>query len=256
MNGFPPDALTRDAFLGGLLQLWQPKTGYRAGIDPILLAASVPAQAGESVLDLGCGAGAAGLCLWARVPGVSVTGLELQPAYAALARANARDNGAAFEVVEGDVAGGGKALGGRNFHHVIANPPYYRAGAHTAAADPGRSTALGERVPLELWIDTAARRLRPKGWLHVIQRADRLPDLLAACTGRLGSPEVLPVSARPGRAPELVLLRARKGGRAAFRLHAPLVLHLDDRHLGNGKNYRPEIAAVQRGTAALDWPNP
>ena len=77
--------LTHDGFLGGRLHLWQPRRGYRAGVDPVLLAASVPAQAGQSVLDLGCGAGAAMLCLGVRVPGLDLNGLEVQPDYAALA---------------------------------------------------------------------------------------------------------------------------------------------------------------------------
>ena len=47
------EALTRDALLGGKLHLWQPQKGYRAGVDPVLLAATVPAQAGDSLLDLG-----------------------------------------------------------------------------------------------------------------------------------------------------------------------------------------------------------
>ncbi|MFO7806744.1 MAG: methyltransferase, partial [Paracoccaceae bacterium] len=70
-------ALTQDAFLGGQLYLWQPRRGgYRAGVDPVLLAASVPAQAGETVLELGCGVGAAMLCLHARVKGLQLTGVE------------------------------------------------------------------------------------------------------------------------------------------------------------------------------------
>jgi hypothetical protein len=36
--------LSDDAFLGGKLQLLQPEKGYRAGIDAVLLAASVPAS--------------------------------------------------------------------------------------------------------------------------------------------------------------------------------------------------------------------
>lgn len=66
---FDSDLHSHDQFLGGRLMVAQPKTGYRAGVDPVLLAASVPAVRGESVLELGCGVGVASLCLAARVPG-------------------------------------------------------------------------------------------------------------------------------------------------------------------------------------------
>ncbi|KUJ76418.1 methyltransferase [Ruegeria marisrubri] len=255
MAGFGDSDLTCDDFLGGRIRLWQPREGYRAGVDPVLLAASLPARAGQSVLELGCGAGAAILCLAARVSGLGLTGVELQPAYAELARRNAAGNAAELEVVEGDLSALPAEMKQRQFDHVLANPPYYRSGAHSPATDEGRSVALGERTPLALWFDVAAKRLAPKGYLHVIQRADRLPEMLAACSGRLGSIEVLPLSARAGRAPELLILRARKGGRAAFRLHAPLILHAGDRHLRDADSYTPEISAVLRDGAALPWPS-
>ena len=44
MSGFREDELTRNGFLGGRVQLWQPVCGYRAGVDPVLLAAAVPAR--------------------------------------------------------------------------------------------------------------------------------------------------------------------------------------------------------------------
>ena len=40
---------TKDSFLGGGIKIWQPKKGYRAGIDPILLAASVNVSEGQKV---------------------------------------------------------------------------------------------------------------------------------------------------------------------------------------------------------------
>ncbi|TMV10250.1 methyltransferase [Ruegeria sediminis] len=254
MSGFADSDLTRNDFLGGRIRLWQPRNGYRAGVDPVFLAASVPAASGQSVLELGCGAGAAILCLAARVPGLALTGIELQPAYADLARRNAAGNGQDLEVIEGDISALPSGMKQRQFDHVIANPPYYRAGAHSPATDTGRSIALGERTPLPVWIEVAARRLAPKGYLHMIQRIERLPDMLAACSGRLGSVEVLPLAARTGRAPDLLILRARKGGRAGFRLHFPLILHTGDRHLRDEDHYRPEIAAVHRDAEALPWP--
>ena len=244
-------ATTRDAFLGGRLVLVQPSAGYRAGIDAVLLAAAVPARPGETVLEAGLGTGAASLCLGARVPGVVLTGLELQPAYAALARQNAAANGIAVEVVEGDVAAPPAALAGRAFDHVLMNPPYFDRARGTAAADRGREAALGEAAPLSAWVATAARRLGPGGTLTTIQRAERLPDLVAACAGRLGSLTVLPVAPRTGRAAKLVIVAARKGGRGTFRLLAPLVLHAGDRHEGAAASYRPEVRAILRDGAAL-----
>jgi len=254
MTGFAEGQLTRNGFLGGRVQLWQPRQGYRAGVDPVLLAASVPAAAGQRVLELGCGAGQALLCLAARVPGLNLTGIELQGDYATLAQRNAAENAVDLEVVQADLAVLPDELRQRQFDHVLANPPYYRKGAHSSATDAGRAIALGEQTPLALWVEAAAKRLAPRGYLHMIQRGDRLPDILAACTDRLGSVEVLPLAARSGRAAELILLRARKGGRAAFRLHAPVILHEGQQHLQDGESYRPEISAILRNGQPLNWP--
>ncbi len=250
MSSFSDSDLTCNDFLGGRVRLWQPRSGYRAGVDPVLLAASVPAQAGQSVLELGCGAGAAIQCLMARVPLLKATGVELQAGYADLARCNSEQN-AAITVVEADLNALPNDLRQEQFDHVIANPPYYRAGAHSPATDAGRQIALGEDTPLEDWINVAARRLAPRGYLHMIQRADRLPDMLAGCAGRLGSIQVLPLAPRADRASELVILRARKGGRAAFRLHAPLILHLGEQHVEDGESYTPVVSAVLRDAADL-----
>lgn len=253
MSGFDPDDLSRDAFLGGRLTLFQPRKGYRAGIDPVLLAASVPARTGQSVLELGCGAGAAILCLATRVPGVVLTGVELQVDYAELARRNGVENHIDLSVYRTDLTALPDDLRQLQFDHVIANPPYFRAGAHSVARDAGRQVALGGGTDLGDWIDVAARRLAPKGYLHIIQRTERLPEVLVACSGRLGSIEVLPFSARAGREPELVILRARKNGRAAFRLHAPRVLHSGVAHTPDNSDYCADIQAVLRDGAALDW---
>jgi len=251
MSLFPDSDLSCNDFLNGRVRLWQPRAGYRAGVDPVLLAAAVPATRDHTVLELGCGAGAAILCLMARVSGVRGVGVELQAPYAALARRNAVENNAALEVVESDISTLPAELKQRQFDHVIANPPYYRAGAHSAATDLGRSVALGEGTPLDLWFDVAARRLAPRGYLHMIQKADRLADMLAGCAGRLGSIEVLPLAARTGRRAELVILRARKGGRAAFQLQAPLILHAGERHEKDGENYTTQVSAVLRDGAAI-----
>ncbi|MEP1792984.1 methyltransferase domain-containing protein [Parasphingorhabdus sp.] len=239
--------LSHDAFLGGLLHLWQPRKGYRAGVDPVLLAATIPAVSGQRVLELGCGVGAAILCLGARVSGLSLTGIEREESYAQLA---ARNGDGALEVITGDIADLPLTLRQRQFDHVLANPPYWRRDASVAADDPTREAALGEQTPLSVWIEVAAKRLAPKGYMHVIHRAERLPDLLAALPSYMGSVEVLPIAARHGRAAERVILRARKEGRADFRLHGPLILHRGDVHL-DGDQYTQEVRDAFRTGASL-----
>lgn len=247
---FHPEELTDDGFLGQRLHILQPRQGYRAATDPVLLAAAVPARSGDSVLELGCGAGVASLCLAARISGLGLTALERQPAYAALARMNAVRNGLGLTVVEGDLAAMPDGLR-RPFDHVIANPPYFAAGDGTAAGDAGREAALREDTPLAAWIDAATRRLAPGGWLTLIHRAARLPHLLAVMDRRMGSQSVLPLAPRPDRAASRVILRARKGGRAAFRLLAPMVLHDGAAHDADRDSFTPEVRAVLRDGADL-----
>ena len=246
--------LTRDWFLGGALALHQPRQGYRAGVDAVFLAAAVPARAGETVLELGCGVGAASLCLARRVPGLSLTGIEIQPAYAALARRNAEEAGLPLEVVEGDLSRLPAGLRQRQFDHVIANPPYFRRDHSLPGPDAGRERAMGEATPLASWIDVAARRLSHRGRLTLIQRAERLPEILSALDGRLGSAEVLPLAPRAGRAAKLVLLRAVKGGRAPFRLLPPVTLHAGAHHASDAEDYTDDAAAVLRAAAPFPWP--
>lgn len=246
---FAEDELSDDKFLCGRLNLLQPLKGYRAATDPVLLAAACPASEGESVLDLGCGAGAAALCLGLRVPGLALSGLEVQPAYASLARRNAERNGIVVDVHEGDLRQMPAGLR-RDFDHVIANPPYYPAGGSPSPI-AARATAMQVVTPLADWVAAGSRRLRPGGWLTLICGAEGLPEVLAALSPKLGSTAVLPLTPREGRGALRVIVQARKGGRAPFRLLAPLVLHQGASHDGDRENYTPAANAVLREGASL-----
>ncbi len=243
-------SLTCDGFLGGRLRLTQPARGYRAGMDAVLLAAACPARPGAAVLELGCGIGAASLCLGARVPGLALTGLELQPDYADLARQNGAANGIALEVVTGDLAALPRALRARRFDQVLMNPPYFTPG--TPAPDAGRATARHEATPLAVWIDAGLRRLVPGGGLTLIQRADRLPEVLAALSPRAGAIHLRPLAPRPGADASRFVLTAIKGRRDPLRWLAPLVIHDAPAHAGDGADdYAPLLRAILRDGAAL-----
>lgn len=245
---YAAEALSDDKFLCGKLRLLQPRKGYRAATDPVLLAAACPAKAHERVLDMGCGVGAAALCLGWRVPGVLLSGIEIQPDYADLARQNGRRNGIGFDVHEGDIRQMPKPLR-VEFDHVITNPPYYGSG--TASPVAGRAVAMQVEMPLSEWVRAGARRLTPGGWLTLICGADGLPDVLAGMGDKLGSVSVLPLQPRIGRAAVRILVRARKGGRTPFRLLAPLTLHAGQEHSGDREDYTPEANEVLRNGADL-----
>ena len=240
------DGTTLDDFLGGALRLLQPATGYRAGVDPVLLAASVTASPGDRVLELGCGVGTALLCLGRRVGGLSLTGVELQAPYADLARANAAANGLTATIVTTDLSDLPADLRNQSFDHVLMNPPYFDRQHGTASDDAGRDTAFGGSTPLQTWLDIGARRLAPKGYLTLIQRIERLPETLTALQGRLGSIVVRPLAPRHGRPAGLFLLQARKAGRAPFHLSAPLILHRNPTHERDADDYTDLVHAILR----------
>ena len=245
--------LTQDEFLGGALRLLQPKHGYRAGVDPVLLAASVDAKSGQSVLDLGCGVGTAALCLARRVPGALVAGLEMQDMYADLARRNGAENGIAFEVITGDLADMPAPFKARQFDHVIANPPYFDRRKSTPSEAPDKERALGEETPLSDWVQQAAKRVAPGGSVTFIHRVERLPELLSAYHTRLGRLDLLPLAPRDYFRPRLVLLRGRKGGRADFSLFSPWVLHEGLAHDVDRENYTSSTISVLRDGAPLPF---
>ncbi len=239
-----------DALLDGRVRLLQPVSGYRAATDPVLLAAAVPAQPGDWVLDLGCGAGAAMFCLAARVPGLRLAGLEREAAYLDLAAENATLNGLAPELHLGDVAAPPAALRTLSFDHVIANPPYHPS-AGLGSPVPIRDRAHREDTPLEAWTATALARLRSKGRLTMIHRAERLPALLAALAPRAGDVAVRPLAPRIGRDAKRVIVTARKCTAGPFRLAAPLVLHAGAEHIADGYDFTEEARAILRDAAPL-----
>ena len=225
------DDLTLDRLLGGRVSLSQPARGYRVAIDPVLLAAAVPARAGERVLDAGAGTGAAALCLAVRVPGCQVVGLELQRALQRIAALNVAQNhlGERVEVLAGDLVQPPPRFALGSFDHVMTNPPHLAAPAASAPPLAERAIAHVEgAVPLAVWLHACLRLLRPHGMLTLIHRADRLGDILAALGGSLGALVVFPLWPGQRKPARRVLVQGRKGSRAPLALMPGLVLHEAD----------------------------
>jgi tRNA1(Val) A37 N6-methylase TrmN6 len=231
------DELTDDAFLGGALQILQPRFGYRAGIDAVLLAAAVtPTRGPLEVIDIGAGVGTAGLCLARRIPYARVVLLEREPELVQIATENVRRNGLSdrVRVVQGEVgmpSANLTALGLSDgaFALAITNPPFHRQEAGTAAPDPLKagSHAMPES-DLERWGRFMARMVRPGGTVTIVHKADALARLLAALDSRFGGLNVLPLQPRADAFANRIIVSGIQGSRAPLRLFAPFVMHESD----------------------------
>ena len=247
--GHVPPPATRGHLLGGRVSYAQPREGFRSGIEPVLLAAAIPARPGEHVLEGGSGAGAALLCLAARVPGLYGLGVERDPCLVSLATRNAEANGAggmAFLAADIGMLRGQDETAGP-FDHALANPPYH-APEGTASPLAGREQAKrGEPGLLAAWARALAAPLRHRGTLTFILPAGSLPECLTAMAqAGCAASAVMPLWPKPGRPAKLVLVRGVKHGRAPLRLLPGVVLHE-----GNGA-FTPAAEAILRAGAPLE----
>lgn len=243
---------TIDAFLGGRVEVVQPVSGHhRAGLEAVLLAASLPANTRGTVVDLGAGAGVAGLCIAARCPDSAVKLVErdavaVECARAALDRTANSIFAGRVDIVEADIKGGA-GLSQGIADAVVFNPPFYDS--ITASVSPSSARASAHVLSeggLDPWFRAAAALASPGGIATIIFRADGLDLVIAAAKGRFGALDILPISPRTGEPAHRILIRGVKASRAPLRILPPMVLHEK-----TGNHFRPEIDAILREAAEL-----
>jgi tRNA1(Val) A37 N6-methylase TrmN6 len=254
LPGCAPPPATDGYLLGGRVRYAQPREGFRSGIEPVFLAAAIPARSGERVLEGGSGAGAALLCLAARVPALRGLGVERDPSLVALATHNAEANGAVgLAFVAGNLTTlRGPDLGGGPFDHALANPPYHSPAGSISPLAARVSAKRAEPGLLAAWARALVAPLRHRGTLTFILPAGSLPEGLVAMTAA-GCPanSVLPLWPKLGRPAKLVLVHGVKGGRAPLRLLPGLVLHeADGRYTQAAEAILREAAPVNLARSA------
>lgn len=237
------EGLTRDRFLGGRVSVTQTGTGFRSGLDAVMLAAAVPAYEEEQILELGSGAGTASLCLAARVPGCTIWGLERDAALVNLANANAEANGmeARVHFLAGDALACPRELR-HDFAHVFCNPPFH-GDEGQVSPDATRAAALNDESRLGDWLRAGLKRTASGGSFTAILRADRLGEALAALPHR--GTLVLPLWPKAGEAAKRVIVQTRKGARSLLGFLPGLVLHQAD------GRYTAEADSILRDGAGL-----
>ena len=224
-----PDAkYSLDDFLGGAIRLYQPRAGYRVSMDTIMLAASVPAKAGQRVLEAGTGTGAAALCLASRVPDVEVVGVEVQDCMLTLAERNIHFNNMQdrVSVVKACITCPPDHFKQGHFDHVFANPPYLEDGHAIRPPEKNKGLAhMNSTATLKDWVTFMLGQVRDKGTVSFVHRADRIDELMHLLYGRVGDIVLCPLWPREGVAAKRVIVQGRKGVRGASMIHPGIHLH-------------------------------
>lgn len=234
-------------YFGGQVTAFQPKTGYRAGTDAVLLAASLSGKSGEHFLELGAGSGAVSLLAAHHNPDCRFSGLETNKAMLALSRKNTQAHNN-IEIFEGSIGTIPKDWH-LKFDHVFANPPYFDERKSVRMSE-AKSPSFVNTETLELadWIGAMLLALKPRGFGTLIYRADGVEKVLAALAGKAGRLRILPIHSFADEPAKRIILQFRKGVKSESALLPALVLHERD----GDEKFTPEVMAIINGAARLN----
>lgn len=218
--------VTKDKFLGEKLDIWQFSRGFRGTMDTVLLAASIEAFPEQRVLELGCGVGIGLCCLLSRVNCLEAYGVEIDQQATDLCRKNLTTNKLEATIFNSDLSNKSTKINEMSFDHIFMNPPYYREGAVKEISNKSISIAKIEVEKLESWIKLARKRCKQKGKITIIQRCERLPEILNLLEGSFGSIRVLPLSSFKKDPVKTVIVQAIKGSKVPFKLYPQKNIHI------------------------------
>ncbi len=212
------------------LKVIQSKSGYRFGIDSLLLASLADPPKKGLVLDMGTGCGVLSLILARRFPNVRICAIEIQRALARRAKRNADINGLSqnIRVVEGSFTDLPQIVEGDSFDYVITNPPYYRI--NSGRTNPNSEKAIARHEihgDLSTLIENAFYALKFRGKLGIIFDAMRVVDLLSEMREKGIEPKLIRfIHSLVDQEAKLVFLEGVKGGKKGeTRVAPPLVIY-------------------------------
>ncbi len=220
---------TFDTLFDGRLKIRQRREGYRFSIDALLLSHFAQPRPKDRVIDLGTGCGVIPLVLVFRRKAEAVTGVEVQPSLAALARQNVSLNGVSskIEIWEKNFKELVRENDRGTFDLVISNPPYRKVGS--GRVNPLEEKALARHeilATLEDVLRTAHHLLKNKGRFYLIYPATRTADVFQLLRRfHLEPKRVQFVHSHPQDEASLLLVDALKEGKTQIKVLPPFVLY-------------------------------
>ena len=199
------------------------------GMDAVLLSGFARAKEGDRVLDLGTGTGIIPILMEAKTCAAHLSGLEIQPDSADMARRRVKLNGLEekIEIVTGDIKEAVSLFGPASFDVVTCNPPYMTE--HHGLTNPGVPKAIARHellCTLEDVISQAGRLLKPGGNLYMVHRPFRLADIFVLLRQYKIEPKRMKlVYPFVDKEPNMVLIEANRGGKSGMKVEKPLIVY-------------------------------
>lgn len=217
-----------DLQLNGL-RLIQKKTGFKFGVDAVLLSDYCQASKNAKVMDIGTGTGVIPVLLYGKNKGSDFTGIDIQEEMVEMANRSALLNGVQekvrFELC--DVKEVKHYFKGESFDVIVTNPPYMKAGNGLINPDIQKAVSRHEIACTVSDIVAAAHYLlKEKGKLYMIHRPHRLPDIISAMREYKIEPKKMRfIHPDAQKEPNLVLLCGVKYGNQELRVEKPLFVY-------------------------------
>ncbi len=205
------------------LRIIQSDKEYRFTTDAVLLANFCKDMKGKVCVEFGAGSGVVSILVAHKKSPKRVVALEIQPQLADMMRRSVLLNGQQ-DVIEVHVADLKNACSVvRDADVVVCNPPYRRVGSGERQQEQNIALCRHEiAATLADVVHSAAQTLNNRGSFYLVHQADRLCEIVCLCKDNgLAVKELLPVSPVGGKDPNLVLVRAVKGGAWDCKLRFP-----------------------------------
>ncbi|NLG88406.1 MAG: tRNA1(Val) (adenine(37)-N6)-methyltransferase [Clostridiaceae bacterium] len=220
-----------DLQLNGL-KIIQKNRGFRYGIDAVLLSNYVKVEKNMRIIDLGTGTGIIPILLSAKTDAYHITGVEIQPEMAEMARRSVMLNNLndRITIVEGDFRNSIDMFGPGSFDAVVVNPPYTKAGGGLVNPDDVKAVSRHEIFcTLEDIIKVSSGLLKHHGRFFMIHRPERLVDIFFTMRGyRIEPKRIRLVHANRKNPANMVLVYGLKNGNPQVTVEAPLYVHEPD----------------------------
>lgn len=202
------------------LKIVQNENLYRFTSDSVLLSKFVKGKNNDVVADFCSGSGIVGIHFWALNKNIQSVALfemqkELYEASVKSIKLNSLENFSAFNIKIQDIP----REYDDKFSLILCNPPYERASGGFENSDYKKAVCRKElTVTLSEIVDCAYKKLKFGGRLAMINRADRLAEVIYVMKSRGIEPKRLQLASGSNKKPYLLMIEGVKGGKEGIEV--------------------------------------